>query len=163
MNYIDVILAIALIWFAYKGFTKGLIIEVTSLIALILGIYISYHFSGYASGLLTKYFNLEGKYLPLISFTVTFIVVVIAVYFVGKILEKVVNLVMLGFVNKLLGAVFGILKIALILSTLFLIINSIQIDIIPKEARKKSILYKPVEGLAPSLLPKLKELKDSLS
>ncbi|MFC2100760.1 CvpA family protein [Bacteroidota bacterium] len=162
MNYIDVIIAISLIWFAYKGFTKGLIIEVTSLIALILGIYISYHFSGFAADLLAKNFNINGKYLPLISFTVTFIAVVILVYFIGKVLERIVNLVMLGFVNKLLGAIFGILKIGLIISTFLLIINSIQIDLIPEKSKENSILYKPVEKLAPFVLPKLKELKDSL-
>ena len=46
MNFIDIILIIPIIWFIYKGFKKGFIIEIASLIALFLGIYVAIHFSG---------------------------------------------------------------------------------------------------------------------
>ncbi len=45
MNVLDIILAIPILWLAYKGFTKGLIIEISTLAALVLGIYASLHFS----------------------------------------------------------------------------------------------------------------------
>ena len=162
MNYLDIIFAIVLIWFAYKGYSKGFIIEIASLAALLLGIYAAMHFSGFTAHYLSEKFEIGNRYLPMISFCITFTGVVILVYFIGKFLERVANLAMLGFVNKLFGAVFSILKISFILSVIILILNSISIEIIPKQSCEKSLMYKPVEKLAPMVIPRLKELKDSL-
>ena len=41
MNYVDVIILLPLIYGAYKGFTSGLIVEMSTLFALILGVFIS--------------------------------------------------------------------------------------------------------------------------
>ena len=73
MNYIDIILAIPLLWAIYMGFTKGFIIEITSLIALFLGVYGAIHFSYYISDSM----KLSSAYSPLISFAITFLIIVI--------------------------------------------------------------------------------------
>ncbi len=155
MNFVDIILVIPLIWFTYKGFTKGLIIELTSLAALILGIYASMHFSGFASGFLIDHVKMEPKYITIVSFAITFIVVVILVFIVGNLAEKIINMLFLGFFNKVIGAIFGLLKISLIISTLIFILNIININILPKDKCEKSFLYKPVAQLAPMIIPKL--------
>ena len=49
MNYIDIFLLVPLLWGAFKGFKKGLIIEVVSLIALGLGIWGGVHFSDFST------------------------------------------------------------------------------------------------------------------
>ncbi len=54
MNWLDIVLAIPLLWFTYKGFRNGLIIELASLAALILGIFIALHFSFYAEDYLRR-------------------------------------------------------------------------------------------------------------
>ena len=114
MNYVDIILVVPLLWGAYKGFKKGLVIELISLIALALGIWGAVHFSDFASNLLSD--SIDQKYLSLTAFMVTFITIVVLVYFIGKLMEKVVDIVQLKFVNKLLGACFGLLKFGLIIS-----------------------------------------------
>ena len=88
MNVLDIIFLIPLIWLAYRGFQKGFIIELSSLVALILGIYIAINFSGLTAGWLTDNFEISEKYLTIISFIVTFVVVVFGVFMIGKILEK---------------------------------------------------------------------------
>ena len=45
MNTLDIIFLIPLLWFAYKGFVNGLVVELASLIALLLGVYLSFRFS----------------------------------------------------------------------------------------------------------------------
>ena len=110
MNILDIILVIPMIWLAYRGFTKGLVIELTSLVALILGIWIALHFSYFSSDFLTEHFEINQKYLHIVAFIITFIVIIILVYLVGKLVERLINLIALGFINKLAGAVFGVLK-----------------------------------------------------
>ena len=68
----------------------------------------------------------------------------------------------MGWINKLLGAVFGLLKMALICSVILIVLERMSIDIAPsKSDDDKSILYQPVYNLAPMLFPKvLPELKE---
>lgn len=157
MNYIDIILLIPIIWFAYQGFKRGFVVELASLVALILGIYAALYFSGYAVAFLQNNFNIDPDYVPVIAFIITFIIVVVIVHFAGKLLEKIINLVAMGFLNKLAGGIFGVLKAAVFLSILILIINHFSDDLISNEKKKGSMLYPPVEAIAPTLWDKFKD------
>ena len=42
VNYIDVIILLPLVYGAYKGFSQGLIVEMSTLFALVLGVFISW-------------------------------------------------------------------------------------------------------------------------
>jgi membrane protein required for colicin V production len=160
MNIVDIILLIIFAWFAYQGFKKGFIIELESLIALIMGIYAAIFFSYYAENFLRNSLDMNNDYIPVTSFVITFIVVVIIVYVIGRILEKLVNMVALGFINKLAGGVFGILKSVLFLSIILLIMNHYNINFIPIEKRNNSMIYSPIEEIAPFIWSQLDELND---
>ena len=108
MNYIDIFLIVPLIWGAFKGYKKGLIIEVVSLAALGLGIWGGIYFSDYAVNLIVD--KVDDKYITITAFMLTFLVIVLVVYFLGKLLEKIIDIVQLKFINKLAGACFGLLK-----------------------------------------------------
>ena len=155
MNYIDIVLVLLLVFSAIGGFRKGLIVELASLAALILGIWGAIQFSDITSDFLVENFKLETNYLNIISFIVTFIVIVILVHIVGNVVQKLVETVMLGFVNKLAGLIFGIIKAALILSIILLVFEEIDEDmnILPEKAKTESRMYEPIRSLAPSILP----------
>ena len=159
IGILDIILIIPLAWFTYKGFSKGLIIELATLIALLLGVYIASNFSFYTADYLRDHFDFHSKYMSIISFTITFIGVVVLVMLFGKSLEKVVNLFMLSFVNKLAGAVFGMLKVAFFLSVLIFILTTFGIEenVIDNEVQENSYLYKPVKSIAPFIFPVVKQ------
>jgi len=159
ISILDIILLVPLVWFTYKGFSKGLIIELATLVGLLLGIYIAGNFSFYTADFLRDKFDFHSQYMNIISFTLTFIGVVILVMLFGKSLEKVINLLMLSFINKLAGALFGLLKVSFILSVLIFILTSFGIEenIIDKEVQKKSYLYEPVKSIAPFVFPMVKD------
>ena len=155
MNYIDIILLVLLILSAIGGFKNGLIAEVVSLAALVLGIWGAIEFSYITAEFLTEKLNLNTEHLNIISFIVTFVVIVILVHIVGNTINKMVEAVTLGFVNKLAGMVFAVLKSALILSIILLIFDRIDKDvkILPEKAKSESRMYEPIKNFAPSLLP----------
>lgn len=157
MNYIDIILIVPLLWALYKGFKKGLVIEIASLLALILGIYGGVHFSEALSLLLKNKFDWQTPYLPIISFAIIFIGVVIVVYTIGKIIERFVDMVALGTINKFFGAIFGLAKSAVILIIIILIFDGFdkKMNIIPKEQKSKSLLYEPMKSIGVQALPYL--------
>ncbi|HKI89165.1 MAG TPA: CvpA family protein [Draconibacterium sp.] len=155
MNYIDIVLALLLVFSAINGFHKGLIAELASLAALILGIWGAIEFSDVTSKFLVENFNLKSEHLNIISFVVTFVVIVILVHIVGGVVNKMVETVMLGFLNKLAGMVFGIVRAALILSVILVVFDKIDedIQILSPEAKSESRMYEPIRNLAPSLFP----------
>jgi len=157
MNFLDIILAIPLVWLTFNGLRKGLVIELASLAALILGIYVAVHFSWYAGDFLSENFDIEEKYLKIVSFIITFLVIVFAVHLVGRVVEKVVKMVALGFLNSLGGAVFGFLKAALFLSVILYFINAFDSSnvFISKEKKESSLLYNPISSIIPYIIPKL--------
>jgi membrane protein required for colicin V production len=158
MNYLDIILALPLVWAVYRGFTKGFIISVASLLALILGIYAAIHFSGFTGSYYDRWFHPDPQHLKVLSFALTFIIVVIIVRLIGWGLDKLIKAVALGFINRLLGVIFNVIKWVLILSVLISIMDSHEKtkSIINEKVKGESLLYRPISNIAPLLFPYLK-------
>ena len=159
MNYIDILFIIPLLWGLYKGFSKGLIIEAASLIAFGLAVWGAIKFHDFLSGWMQNSLGWTSKYLPLLSFALIFIGVLLTVFGIARLVEKLVKAVSLGFVNKLGGAVFGMLKFGLLLSMIIFFLEAINKSIlfIPEEIKTNSLLYKQVQKIAPFIIPAINE------
>jgi len=123
MNVIDIIAALLLALGFYKGFKNGLLIEMASIIALVAGSYCAFHFSDFVAEFLSDQFQWNEKYLNSSAFIITFLIVLWLVYLLGKILTKLVQVLLLGMVNRILGGVFGLLKILIILGVLLVFLD----------------------------------------
>jgi membrane protein required for colicin V production len=158
LNYVDLIIVILIAWAAYRGFTRGLVIMVATFIALIIGIWGAAKFSGIVADWLVNTVYVSSPYMQLVSFTITFIGIVIAINIAAFLLSRLLDAVAFGFVNRLLGIVFGILKMALLLSIFFVILNAFneRHDFLPKQQIESSKLYEPVADLAPGIFPFLR-------
>ena len=154
MNVLDIILLCFVALLLVNGIRKGFIISLASLVALIAGIYCAVHFSNYISDILVQHVHPSRTWLPILSFIVTFLIVVILIMLLAKGLEKLVELVGMGFFNRLFGAIFGLLKGILLASVIFFIIHSIdqKENLIHQKTKEESIFYKPVEMIFPTLM-----------
>lgn len=161
MNYFDIVFIIPLLWGAYKGFVKGFVIEVASFIALGLGAWGGLKFSYLSAEYLSKAFDVAENIMPLISFSVVFILIVIVVFLLAKLLQGVLKKAALGFINKLLGLTFGCLKFAFILSIILNLVNVFnnEVEFIKPEQKQSSFLYEPIEKVAQLIIPGIKDLK----
>lgn len=161
MGVIDIVLGVLILLGLVRGFLKGLFVEIASLIALVAGVYGAIHFSNYASAFLESKVEWNEKTINVVAFAITFVVILLAITLVGKALTKLADFASLGILNKLLGAVFGGLKIALILSVVLIVFDKMNktIPFASKDDLESSMLYHPVKSLAPSILPSL--LKDN--
>ncbi|HCU19761.1 MAG: hypothetical protein A2X05_00165 [Bacteroidetes bacterium GWE2_41_25] len=155
MNWIDMTIIVILILSMVMGFINGLIKEVASLAALILGIWGAIKFSAFTAEKLYDYFDMSGQYVGVVAFLITFGIIVVLIHFIGLIVNKIVDAAALSFVNRLLGIVFGLLKSVLILSVLFVVLNSIDArrSFLPKDTIEKSIFYNPISDIAASIFP----------
>lgn len=139
MNWIDILVLIPLCWFAFKGFKNGFLMEIVSLAALFLGLFISYKFSDLIAMWLT------GTTLAKpISFSLCFVITIVLVNLLGRILKRALKPVLSEFLDKGLGVLFGILKVVLVAGVLFYFIDSVDKKeiLIKHEVKEVSVAYK---------------------
>lgn len=149
MNAIDIIIAIALGFGFVKGFYKGFIVEVSSLGALFLGLLGAVKFSGFIADILNEFFGWNPVAIKTMSYLVVFIIIVYALSVLAGALTKIINKASLGLFNKFLGALFGLLKWAILMSVVFFFVVKLNtwITIIDVEMIENSILYQPITEL----------------
>jgi len=168
MNSLDYILFIPLLYGLYRGFTKGLIIELASLLALTLGIYGALHFSSLTFEFLSHYVEIKTVYLQLVSYGLTFLIIVMLISLTGKILTMLIKLVALGFINRMMGAIFGGIKVLLILSVFILFFDRFnkQFGMVNEEILTSSLMYNPIriqaEQFYPNVLEEFERQKESI-
>ena len=157
MTVIDIVLGALLLFGLIRGLTKGLFVEFASLLALIIGIYGAIHFSHFATEFLENRVDWSEKYINMASFAITFIIIVFVISLAGKALTKLADFAALGMLNKLLGGLFGFLKIGLILSVILMMFSSMNktIPFLDDENIKESLLYEHVRSLAPMIFPSI--------
>jgi membrane protein required for colicin V production len=158
MNVLDIILIVPLLFAVYRGFKKGLIYMVASLLALILGIFGAIRFRPLIGQMLDSWFNISPDHLNVIAFAVAFILIVIIVHTAAFFADKLIKAVALSFVNRLLGVLFGLIITTFILSMLLWPINTVNVEreIVKKERIEGSLLWRPISGFAPTIFPYLK-------
>ena len=151
MKILDIIILIAIIWFAFKGLKSGFIGGVFSILALIIGGWATIRFSDYTCSL----FGWKGEIKMLLATGITFIVVVIIVFLIGKLCKSVVNIILPEFIDKLLGLLFGGIKVLLFVGILFYLFANIDTNekILTPERKQASLFYKPSTTVAQFLLP----------
>ena len=150
MNYLDIIIAIILFLFGWKGLRKGLIIEVVTLLAFGVGIYGAMHFSDFTAAHLQDFMEIKPQYLNTVAFVLTFIILVVLVNLIGRLVSKWVKSMNLGFFDKLGGFLFGILKGVLLCSVLLMVLNNFQLlGVVKPKVKEESKLYPYIEQTVP--------------
>ena len=165
MNYIDLIIGGILIFGTVVGYRRGLFVELTSLVGLILGVYGAIHFSYFLSNFLKDKVDWDPSMIQVVSFTGTFFIILIALVLLGKALTTIAETIMLGIFNKILGAIFGVLKYALILSVVLLVFNEFNksLKFMDRSKTSNSILYEPIKNFAPIIFPRVVKVVDDAS
>lgn len=160
-NYLDIIIAFVFVGFALRGYFKGLILSLTSLIGLIVGLYAAWHFSDYLAQELTPLLSLSVESLKIVSFILTFVIALFIVYLIGILLEKVVKVAGLGFLNKLGGLFLGLIKGGLLVSIFFYLFVLIGGTAwLNPNTLKGSLLYEPISKLSGFVVSEMGEFLD---
>ena len=163
MNTVDIVLGIFLLYGLVRGFFRGFLTELASLVGLVAGIYGAIHFSYYAGEFLSQHVDWDIEIINLASLAITFLIIIFVVSLVGKMLTKVADFAALGIVNKLLGAIFGLMKSAFVASVIimFFMTSNKTLEFVETETLEESILYEPVAVIAPIILPSIiKQVKE---
>jgi membrane protein required for colicin V production len=154
-------MAIPLLYAIYKGFRRGLIIEVFTLLALFVGLYVGIYFSDAAAMFLKNIFEWDSPYLPVVSFTLVFLGLGAMIYFAGKTIERVIKVAHLSPLNKTFGSLFGLLKSLYFISVTLVLIESYDenVHLLTKEQKEVSFFYAPIRKVSEYTVPELSDSK----
>jgi len=163
MNYLDIVLLLLLLTGMVRGFIKGFIFEVAVLGALFLGSYAAFKLAYLIKPFLIKT-GLSIGTAGFVSSIVMFLLVSTGIFFLAKLFEGLVNITALGIFNKILGAIFGFLKYAFVISIALYFFNQLDArhHYLSADKKAESHLYYPLLKAAPALLPVMTEIKEGI-
>lgn len=161
MNTLDIVLLICLVPALIRGAAKGLISQALGLVSLVLGAWLAFHFSEMVCTWLAQYLkDISPAALHIIGFALVLVVVILLLALVSKLLQKLFKIASLGWVDHLLGAVFGLCTAVLVIGLLISLFEAVNVHhtLVTEEALAKSKLYAPLRDLAYTIFPYLKAL-----
>jgi len=165
--FIDIIFIVLLIIAIIKGYSKGFIIAVFSLLAIIIGLTAAIKLSVVTASWLKDAIHVAAKWLPVIAFAVVFIIVVLLVRLGAKALEKTAEFVLLGWLNKLGGIFLYIILYTVILSVLLFYAE--KVNLVQPATLASSKTYEFIKPWGPkainaigSLIPVFKDMFQQL-
>ncbi|MEO8233991.1 MAG: CvpA family protein [Flavobacterium sp.] len=162
MSFLDIVLGALLVYSLYKGIKNGLFVELASLISLVLGIYVSIKFSYLIKSALGNVVSWQPKYIEVTSFAITFFLAIVCIHLLAKVFTGIADFAYLGWLNKLGGAGFSLLKTILALSIVFNLFQKINVNnfIVKEETLNKSMFYNPIQEVSKFVFPTLEEWYD---
>lgn len=159
---VDIIVLLLSVFYFIKGYQKGLIIEIATLIALFLGIIAAMEMAGVVSGILKDYL-ISAKWVFYAGYLVSFLLVFFGVQLLGKLLDRIFQATPLNFINRVLGGFSGLFKIVFVVSLIFWLLE--QAEGLGSSFRQEVYSYQITAPIAPwainkatSFLPILSDL-----
>jgi membrane protein required for colicin V production len=147
---IDTVALVLLVISIFKGFTKGFIVALFSFLAFIIGLAAALKLSALAASYIGHTVNISQRWLPVLAFLVVFLLVALSIRLAAKMLEGVVKMAMLGWLNRLGGIIFYILIYFFIFS--ILLFYAQQLKLIKPETMEASLSYAWIQPIAPKIM-----------
>lgn len=154
MNILDILLALPMGYFIWKGYKRGIIFEVAALAGIIVGCYVAIQCANLVSTMLP----FEGEGTILIAFFILFVGVLLLSRVLGRALEGAVRLVHAGWINKAMGSLLGFAKAVCVLAVIidFVMLVDMQQKILTPKVQESSMLFSPVHSVGKKMTAQLK-------
>jgi membrane protein required for colicin V production len=147
---IDIIFVFLLVMALIQGYRRGLIVAVFSLVSIIVGLAAAIKLSAVVANQLGNTVNVSDKWLPVVSFAIVSIVVVLLVRLGARAIQKLTEAMMLGWANRLGGIVLYVAIYITIFSVILFYANHVKI--IKPEAIKASVTYSFIQPWGPKAI-----------
>lgn len=163
----DLIFAVLIVLAILRGYRQGLIVGLFSLLSIVVGLAAALKLSALMAGWIGDSVNISKEWLPLISFIIVFLIVVVLIRMGARAIERTVEVVMLGWANKLAGILLYIVIYSLVYSVILFYVE--QMQLLQPETINKSLTYQYIQPWGPkiinsfgSLIPVFKDMFSEL-
>ncbi|MBR2224715.1 MAG: CvpA family protein [Bacteroidales bacterium] len=158
MATLDIILLICFIPGIIRGISKGFLEQALSLAGIVLSVWAAFKFSALVCGWLKPYLSLSETTLNVVAFALILIAVSIVVLLVAKLLTKVLEMSMLGWLDKILGLAFALVVNALLLGVFVILFDTLNLKFgfVKPEVLDGSVVYTTLRDFCYLVFPYLK-------
>jgi membrane protein required for colicin V production len=155
MNWLDIVLICLAAIGLLKGLFDGVVKQVTSLIALVIAIFLCGKVAAWLEVYILSLEWFPEQWVTIFSYVLGFLLLVGIVLLTGEIVHKVIDVTPLSVLNHLAGGLFGLLLMIVFMSLLLNLIEIIDRDsaLIPLETKVESRFYDPVKRVIPTIYP----------
>jgi membrane protein required for colicin V production len=164
---LDIIFAVLILLAVWKGYSQGLVIGLFSLVSIIIGLAAAIKLSAVVAGWIGKAVKISEEWLPVISFIVVFIIVVLLIRLGARAIQSTIEVAMLGWVNRLGGVILYVAIYTIVFS--ILLFYAEQMQIIKPAIIESSVTYSYIQPIGPkvinalgSLIPWFKDMFEEL-
>ena len=158
MATLDIILLVCFIPGIIRGLSKGFLEQALALVGIVLSVWAAFHFSTLVSTWLQPYLTVSETVLNVIAFALILVVILLAVLVLATLLTKVIEMALLGWLNKLLGLVFAIAVNALVLGVFVVLFDTLnqKFSFVNPEVLDASVVYTGLRDFCYFVFPYLK-------
>ena len=163
MNWFDLVVLILMLIALVNGYRKGLIQQLVGLAIIILSAIFGGKLAAYILPELNRFLDLSPNLARVLSFLLAFAAIAIVISLIGNLIQKFVNIILLSFVNRLLGSFIAVGTLMFILSIILNLVLMLdkKENLISKEIKNESFFFERVEAVVPAMVPYLdKELRE---
>ncbi|WP_234736538.1 CvpA family protein [Tellurirhabdus bombi] len=153
MKTIDILILIPLLWGAYNGYRKGLLVEVVAVVAFVVAMIVGFKFLSFGIDLLAPYISREmaRRLLPWLGFSVIFFPTVLMINRMGYTLRRMLRATFLGTFDSLAGAAVGIFTWVFGISVMLWLLSWMGVQM-PIAQTRETLLYPLVVPVAPKVM-----------
>lgn len=143
MSWLDIIILLPLLIGLVRGLMRGLVIELTAILAVVLGFIGTKLWGTLFAIWLLKQFAWPEAICTVVAYALLFLGITISLNLLAKLISKLFKAVNLSWLNRLGGAVFGIVKWAAIMLLVVLCVHRLddQFHFFKEELKQQSIIY----------------------
>ena len=143
MSWLDILILLPLLIGLIRGLMKGLIVEIASIVAIVLGFLGAKYWSGIFASWLVLQFQWDATACSVIAYAVLFAGIALALHIFARMLSKFFQKIALGWLNRLLGGIFGAAKWGIVIMTIVLCLHHLdkQYHFLSDELTQQSVVY----------------------
>ena len=158
MATLDIILLICFLPGIIRGISKGFLEQALSLAGIVVSVWAAFKFSALVCTWLKPYLSLSETTLNVVAFALILVAVCLVVLIVAKLLTKVLEMSMLGWLDKILGLVFALVVNALLLGVFVILFDTLNLKFgfVKPEVLDGSVVYTTLRDFCYLVFPYLK-------
>lgn len=143
MTWLDILILLPLLIGLVRGLMRGLVVEITAIVAIVVGLLGSKLWGAYFALWLITQFAWPEVVCSIVAYALIFLAITLCLNILARLLSRLFRAIHLGWLNRLLGALFGIAKWAIIVLLIVLCVHRLdeQFHFMNDDLKQQSSIY----------------------
>ena len=164
MEIIDIIILVLVGVGIIQGLMKGFLKQLAVIVGLVAGLLVARALFGMVAEHLVAALGTSTTVAQILAFVLIWVIVPLVCILIASVLTKALDVIRLGWINRLLGGLFGAVKVMLLVGLAIHVLEYLdpRSEVIGKTKKEASVLYNPVKEFTDVFFPVLKDVTDKI-